>query len=470
MLYRKKRKTCPAILTALAVLAGVLSPVSARAGEMYPDAYSSHGALTVADDGQVADVFGRPYQIKGMSVDTSALNADYLTQETFSTLKDELQINTVRIPVALDGPDGYCEGDDMTKAVIRSNVYTALNAAIYQDMYAILDWDLGEADDLIACKDQAHAFLEDIAQAYSGFANVIYEIGSGESTDMTWNDYVYYATDLVDCIRYYSPDALVIVGLPDEGKALPDQSMSLISRSNLLYGCTLDPMDAALLGELENSLQEKRLPLFVSAFSPANEEGEIAWQTDGEFFSLLNYYNTGWCFYRLSHADEDDALLADWYTGNSGWTADAYSPAGGWLKAVADGEIALPDYQPPERIPSPTDSVLTAGGGTWSFDNGVTVAVTESSRWSDGASWYSSYDIVITNNSASPLSGWRLRFSWDCSVGDKEYWSCQTAGDGSSRLVGPADYNSSIPAGSYATLGIVVSSENPPVLNSVSFE
>ena len=170
------KKLCLALTAAAAIAAGILFPAGAQAADSYPDAYSAHGTLSVSESGSVDDVFGHSYQIRGMSIDTSSLNTDYLTEDTFLTLKDELQVNTVRIPVQLYGADGYCEGDDTTKAVIRSSVYTALNAAIYQDMYAILDWDLSDTEDLLTCRDQAHTFLEDIAQAYSSFPNVIYDV------------------------------------------------------------------------------------------------------------------------------------------------------------------------------------------------------------------------------------------------------------------------------------------------------
>ena len=475
MRFRNLRRL---LLPAFALLACSCPAQEALASDGSPDAYSSHGALTVSDGGTLTDVFGHNFTLNGISIDTENLNSTYLTQETFVTLKDELKVNMVRIPVWLNGTGGYCTGDDMTRAIIRSNVYAALNAAIYQDMYVILEWNLAEEQDLLKYRNEALAFFEDIATAYRAFPNIIYEIGSGKDTeDCSWEDMLPFETELIDCIRYYSPDCVVIVGLPDGGQGIYEASENLIQRDNLLYGYTMDPMDLYEEANLEMALADEELPLFVTGYSPLDEDGELLWQTSDTFLGLLNYYEISRCYSQLSSADADNSLLQSWFTGADSWNADAYTPSGNWFKAVMNGELAISEFSPDrfssmgdEATPMSTEPVFFAGGGTWAFDNGAVVTVTNTGTWSDGAACYASYDIELLNTSAAPLANWKLRLFWDCAVGDKEYWSCQTAGEGSSRLIGPADYNQSIPAGSYAAIGIVVSGETTPVLNSVTFE
>ena len=468
MRFRYLRRLISPVLCLLACIA--LS-VPAAASDGRPDAYSSHGALTVTDDGALTDVFGHSFTLKGMTVDTDTLGTEFLTQETFLALKDQFLVNTVRIPVTLKGEDGYCTGGDMARAVIRSNVYAALNAAIYQDMYVILSWELTGLADIRDYRDEFHTFFEDIAAAYRDFPNIIYEIGSGEDDEQfTWEDALPYLAELTDCIRYYSPDSLVIVGLPDEGRDLASAEDLPVSRENILYGYRVDPMDEDVVSDLDQSLSLETLPLIVTGFSPADESGEILWQTAGTFMSMLDFYGTSFCYGRLSEAILDSSLPAATIPGPDSWSTELYTRSGSWLSSVMNGDLSLPEYIPPETQRGDETSPSTVGGDYWAFDNGVSVVVSGGNYWSDGTACYASYEIEIVNNSPAALSDWNLRLYWDCPVGDWDYWSCQIAGEGSSRLIGPADYNRSIPAGSCATLGIVVSSDGFPTLNSLTLE
>ena len=83
---------------------------------------------------------------------------------------------------------------------------------------------------------------------------------------------------------------------------------------------------------------------------------------------------------------------------------------------------------------------------------------------------YGSYDVTVSNTSSSDVTNWRFRITWNEEISPKEYWSCEIGGSGNNRLFIPVDYNTTIPAGSYITFGMIVYGVQSPELTNITFE
>ena len=115
-------------------------------------------------------------------------------------------------------------------------------------------------------------------------------------------------------------------------------------------------------------------------------------------------------------------------------------------------------------------TTLYASDDYWSFSNGCNVSVSLTDTWADTSMQYASYDVTVSNTSSSDVTNWRFRITWNEEISPKEYWSCEIGGSGNNRLFIPVDYNTTIPAGSYITFGMIVYGVQSPELTNITFE
>ena len=97
-------------------------------------------------------------------------------------------------------------------------------------------------------------------------------------------------------------------------------------------------------------------------------------------------------------------------------------------------------------------------------------SVSLTDTWADTSMQYASYDVTVSNTSSSDVTNWRFRITWNEEISPKEYWSCEIGGSGNNRLFIPVDYNTTIPAGSYITFGMIVYGVQSPELTNITFE
>ncbi len=98
----------------------------------------------------------------------------YYTPQTLAWLKTDWKASVVRIPMGVDEPNGYL-GNASTPAdpTNKDRVFAAIDAAIANDLYVIVDWHTHHAEDF---QPHAIAFFEAVANKYGTTPNLIYEI------------------------------------------------------------------------------------------------------------------------------------------------------------------------------------------------------------------------------------------------------------------------------------------------------
>ena len=442
---------------------------------------SEHGQLSVSSSGIVVDKNQAAFQIQGISTHNLAWYPEYVNIDTFRTLRDELNVNTIRLAMYTAETGGYCVSDDATKQTILDCLTTGIEAAIKLDMYVIVDWHILSDPNPNTYKTQALAFFEKIASTYGDTPNILYEICNEPNGNTSWDEIKNYAPDVIDRIRTYAPQSIVIVGTPNWSQDVDVASGSPIARENLLY--SLHFYAATHKEDLQNKLKTavaNGLPVFVSEFgiSEASGSGTIDTTSADTWMALLNEKNIGYIYWNLSNKDEACSLLLSSCTSLSNWTAQDYSTAGQWFlqnqQAQDSGSTSLTSdallKTTSETGVADTPTTLYATDDYWSFSNGCNVSVCCSGTWADESMQYASYDVTVSNSSSVDVSNWRFRITWNEDIAPKEYWSCEVGGSGNNRLFIPVDYNTTIPAGSSITFGIVVYGTQAPTLTNVTFE
>ena len=103
---------------------------------------SEHGQLSVSSSGFVVDKNQSVFQIQGISTHNLAWYPEYVNVDTFRKLRDEFNINTIRLAMYTAEDGGYCVSDDTARQQMLACLTSGIEAAIQLDMYVIVDWHI----------------------------------------------------------------------------------------------------------------------------------------------------------------------------------------------------------------------------------------------------------------------------------------------------------------------------------------
>lgn len=440
-----------------------------------PGIVSEHGQLRVSAEGIVVDQYEASFQLQGISTHNLAWYPEYVNIETLRRLRDDFSVNTIRLAMYTADNGGYCVSSDEGRTELLKCVLSGIDAAIELDMYVIVDWHILSDNNPNTYKQEALAFFETVASVYGNSPNLIYEICNEPNGPTSWEDIRLYAVDVIDCIRTYAPDSLIIVGTPSWSQDIDLAAQYPIERSNLLYSLHFYAATHKdeLRGKLESAVSSG-LPVIVSEFgiTEASGSGLIDTESADTWISMLDYYGIGYIYWNLSNKDEACALLVSSCSDPVNWTESDLSAAGQWFYSLQRQETRTHSGYTPGLYSafSSAPTTVYASNDYWSFSNGCSVSVSCTDTWSDDSWQYASYDVTVSNNAVSALSNWRFRITWNDEIFPKEYWSCEIGGSGNNRLFIPVDYNTTIPSGASVTFGMIVYGSQLPVLSNVSYE
>lgn len=439
-----------------------------------PTPYEEHGRLSISGSNLV-DENGEIFQIRGVSTSGLAWYPEYVSEDTFRTLRDNWNVNTIRLAMYTADSGGYCVTDDAGRETLKQLVLSGVQAAGNLGMYVIIDWHILSDNDPNMNKDMALSFFGEMSSLLNGCGNVIYEICNEPNSGVTWDSVRTYSLDVIDTIRSQAPDSVIIVGTPTWSQDVDAAAASPIERDNLLYSLHFyanthrDELRQKAIDAIEAGL-----PLIVSEFgiSDASGSGEINTEEGDLWLSMLDHYQIGYVIWNLSNKDESSALLRPETTALCDWSRDELSASAQWFISRMTGEQPVPAYTADSDYPSDTtDTVGSGSGDIWVLANSCTVTVSVMNTWSDGSSQWAEYDVNIANPTASPINTWRLRLTWGADIlSFDQYWNCDIGGSGSSFLFVPKDFNTVINSGSSVSFGFICASAAQPALINVVLE
>ena len=269
---------------------------------------SENGWLKVVGT-QLSNADGEPVVLHGMSSHGIQWFPDFISNDALKFTADS-GANIFRIAMYVE-ENGYMSD----KAAAKKRVQAAVNAAVKQDMYVIIDWHIlnGNTANPMNYKTQAMGFFEEISKKYASTPNVIYEICNEPNGNITWNRNVKpYAEAVIPVIRKNSPNSVIIVGTPTWSQDVDVAAKDQLSFKNVMYALHFyagthgqdlrKKVDAALkLGA----------PIFVSEWGTSDASGGGGTYIDKakEWMDFMNARNLSWCNWSLCDKSESSAAL-----------------------------------------------------------------------------------------------------------------------------------------------------------------
>ncbi|RYY77363.1 MAG: endoglucanase [Gammaproteobacteria bacterium] len=399
---------------------------------------------------------GQPGSISGNSLfwsNTGWGGEKYYTGQTVSWLKSDWKSNVIRASMGVDDDGGY-----LTDSSNKTRVTTVVDAAIANDMYAIIDWHSHHAEQY---QSQSIAFFKEMASKYGNTNNVIYEIYN-EPLQISWSGVIKpYAQAVIAAIRSIDPDNLIIVGTPSWSQDVdvaandPITGYANIAYTLHFYAGT----HGQYLRDKASTALSRGIPLFVTEWGSvgASGDGAVATSETNAWVSFMKANNISNANWALNDKAEGASALVSGASANGGWSSSQLTASGALAKSITSGWPALNQTTSSSRSSvissssSPRSSLSSSSRSSSSLISSSRSSVVSSSRSSTvssssrssssvsgGASckqvvsseWGNGYSgaIRITNNRSTAINGWSI--SWQFSDGTKitNSWNANVSG------------------------------------------
>ena len=183
-----------------------------------------HGALAVKD-GHLRNCRGEPVALAGMSLFWSQWAGRFYTEAWINRLVREWKVDIVRAAIGV-GPDGYLVNPHRE----RDKLWRVIDAAIAAGIYLIADWHSSNRH-----TDEASACFAEIARRYASAPNILYETWNEPGRDDWVATVRPHHQAVIDALRAYDPDAVVICGTPSQCRDIEVATQFPIDRDNVCY-------------------------------------------------------------------------------------------------------------------------------------------------------------------------------------------------------------------------------------------
>lgn len=204
--------------------------------------------------------------------------------------------------------DGYLsQPEKMEKRAVE-----AVDAAIAQDMYVILDWHILFDGNPMDHVEEAEDFFGRMAQRYKDTPNVLYEICNEPNGNVSWQgDVKPYAQRVVKAIRAHSK-GLVLVGSPTWSQDIHLAAQDPVEGEGILYTLHFyaGTHGQALRDRIDGAMA-KGLPVFISEWgtSRADGSGGVFLDEAAVWLDFLEERGISWANWSLCGKNETSAAL-----------------------------------------------------------------------------------------------------------------------------------------------------------------
>ncbi|MBS7195500.1 MAG: cellulase family glycosylhydrolase [Eubacterium sp.] len=225
------------------------------------------------------------------------------------------------------GENGYISNHS-----VKNTLTTAVDNAVANDMYAIIDWHILSDGNPMTYKNEAKEFFAEMAQKYKNSKAVIYEICNEPNGNISWSkDVKPYAEEIINTIRTYDSNAIILVGNPQWDQDLDSVVADRLSGNNIMYTCHFyaGTHTQWLRDKITNALNNG-IPIFVSEWGTSSADGNGGVFTD-ETNRWLNYMadkKISWCNWSLCDKNETSAALNQGANASDGLSNSELSDSG----------------------------------------------------------------------------------------------------------------------------------------------
>jgi endoglucanase len=285
---------------------------------------SENGWLQVMGT-QLCNQQGEPVVLRGMSSHGMQWYGQFAGSYSIGKT-GALGANVFRVAM-YTGEGGYLSDP----AGMKAKVLSAVDAAIANDMYVILDWHILSDGNPQTHKAEAKAFFAEMAERYKDTPNLLYEVCNEPNGNVSWaGDIKPYEEELVAVIREHSPRAVILLGSSTWSQDLHLAAQSPVEGENLMY--TLHFYAGTHGQELRSRIDAALaagLPVFVSEWgtSRADGGGGVFSAETETWLDFLNQRGISWCNWSLCDKNESSAALNPGASPEN-WDESDLSPSG----------------------------------------------------------------------------------------------------------------------------------------------
>ena len=305
--------------TILAIVVAMMTIASFAKKELTP--VQQWGQLKV-EGTQLCDQNGNAVTLRGASLGWHNLWPRFYNAKAVKWIANDWKATVIRAAMGIMIEDNYLENPSFALDCMEPVV----KAAIKEGVYVIIDWHSHE----LKTKD-AVKFFGKMAKKYGKYPNVIYEIYN-EPVEDTRESLKEYSQAVIDEIRLYDPDNIILVGCPHW-----DQDIHLVAESplegytNLMYTVHFyagthkqylrDRVDAAM---------QRGIPVFISecASMDASGDGKLDKDSWNEWVEFMEAKKISWVCWSVSDKNESCSMLLPRAKATGNWSKDLIKPWG----------------------------------------------------------------------------------------------------------------------------------------------
>jgi endoglucanase len=286
-----------------------------------------HGKLQVKGI-QLCDEKGNPVVLRGMSFGWHNLWPRFYNKNAVKWLHTDWHCSVVRAAMGIELKRGY--KDDSTTAVQK--IKAVVDAAIQEGIYVIIDWHSHNIN-----LQEAKLFFAQMAREYGSYPNVIYELFN-EPDYETWEQVKSYETEIINVIRKYDPDNIILAGNPHW-----DQDIQLVADApltgftNIMY--TVHFYAATHKQELRSRCDyalQKGIPIFISesAGMEASGDGAINEEEWMKWIDWAEQHKISWVTWSVSDKNETCSVLYPSASSDGNWSDKDLKESGSKVRAL----------------------------------------------------------------------------------------------------------------------------------------
>jgi len=263
---------------------------------------------------QLVDEHGAKVVLNGVSFGWHNFWPRFYTEETVSWLVKDWDISVVRAAMGVEPEKGYLQQPEWSVEKIEN----VIRGAIASDIYVIIDWHSHGLQ-----TEGAVEFFSEMARKYGSNPHVIYEIFN-EPVYQSWTEIKEYSTRVIQAIRQYDPDNIIIVGSPHW-----DQDIHLVADdpltgfSNIMYSVHFyAATHGKSLRERCDYALSKGIPVFVSesAGMSANGDGPLDYTSWKEWLDWMEYNGISNITWSVSDKNETCSMLLPSASSTGNWS------------------------------------------------------------------------------------------------------------------------------------------------------
>lgn len=290
-------------------------PVKTRKGGV-----SENGALHV-DGTQLVNERGEAVVLHGMSSHGLQWFGNFASENAIGKTAD-YGANLFRCAMYTS------EGGYISNPSVKDTLINAVDSAIRQDMYVIIDWHILSDGDPMTHADKAEEFFAEMAERYGDNPAVLYEICNEPNGDISWDENVKpYAERIIPVIRAHS-NGIILVGSPTWSQDLHEAAKNPIDAENIMYTCHF--YAGTHTDWLRQRIADCGLPVFVSEWgtSAADGNGGVYLDEAKKWIDFMNEYGISWANWSLCDKNESSAALVSGADVDDGISEDELSDSG----------------------------------------------------------------------------------------------------------------------------------------------